>query len=77
MSKGKPPPPPPPADAHWLSREQLAGLLGCQISTIKDLLRRKQIPQPVRLSVKFLRWSRRSVEEHLRRLEQGVQHVAS
>jgi predicted DNA-binding transcriptional regulator AlpA len=60
----------PPPDSAWFTRRELAAFLRCQESTIAKLVKRGEIPPPVVLNWKFVRWRRSAIEARLRQLEE-------
>ena len=54
------------SDRMYMSKDSLAKALDCSKTTIDDLVRRKIIPEPVRLSSGCLRWRWLDVDATLR-----------
>ena len=54
------------SDRMYMNKESLARALDCSKTTVDDLVRRKVIPEPVRLSSGFLRWRWLDVDATLR-----------
>lgn len=51
-----------------LTRDQLAMELGVSVNTLRSLVRNGEIPHPIRLGKRLLRWRRADVERALTKL---------
>lgn len=55
------------SDVTYITKEQLADRWKVTTRTIENMMARNEIPQPVRLGYKTIRWSLADIEAHERK----------